>query len=144
MPKQGKSVIDQGVYTVSFTLTDKNGNLVSTQTLKIDFVTSKVDSGSKLTLTTGGTFVVGSAVAPTGVDATTTDVYAKATLTNRDGGVIRGVDGAAESLTTTLRKALATSDTLTVTSSDNGTEGQDFGTDATDDSIVANLSLIHI
>jgi trimeric autotransporter adhesin len=138
MPKSGKSVIDQGVYTVSFTLTDKNGNLVSTQTLKIDFVSNKVDSGSKLTLTTGGTFIVGSAVAPTGVDATTTDVYAKATLTNRDGGVIRGGDGAFETLTTTLRKALATSDTLTVTSSDNGTEGTDFGTDATDDSIVAN------
>jgi hypothetical protein len=138
MPKSGASVIDQGVYTVTFTLTDKNSNLVSTQTLKIDFVTNKVDSGSKLTLTTGGTFVVGSAVAPTGVDATSTDVYAKATLTNRDGGVIRGTDGAAESLTTTLRKALATSDTLTVTSSDNGTEGSDFGTDATDDSIVAN------
>jgi trimeric autotransporter adhesin len=138
MPKSGAAVIDQGVYTVTFRLTDTNGNLVSTQSLNIDFVSNKVDSGSKLALTTGGTFVVGSAVAPTGVDATSNDVFARATLTNRDGGVIRGTDGGAESLTTTLRRALATSDTLTVTSSDNGTEGQDWGTNDTDDSLVGN------
>jgi hypothetical protein len=134
MPKLGKTVIDQGVYTVSFTLTDLAGNLVSTQTLKIDFVTSKVDSGSKLTLTKGGTYTVGTALTSASASASS-DLYTYATLTNRDGGVIRGKAGAAESLTTTMRLADATSDTMVVTSSDAG--ATDFG-NTTDLNLIPN------
>jgi hypothetical protein len=134
MPKLGATVRDQGVYTVSFTLTDLAGNLVSTQTLKIDFVTSKVDSGSKLTLTKGGTYTVGTALTSASASASS-DLYTYATLTNRDGGVIRGKAGAAESLTTTLRLADATSDTGSVSSSDAGTS--DFG-NVTDLNLIPN------
>ena len=136
MPKLGKTVLDQGVYTISFTLTDLAGNLVSTQTLKIDFVTSKVDSGSLLTLTKGGTYTVGTALSSVSASASS-DVYTYATLTNRDGGVIRGKAGAAESLTTTMRLLDATSDTFTVTSADNGTSGADFG-NTTDLDLITN------
>jgi len=136
MPKAGASVIDQGVYTITFNLTDANGNLVGTQTLKIDFDTDKVDSGSKITVTQGGTFVVGGALSSTSASAST-DRYVYATLTNRDGGVIRGKAGAAETLTTTMRIAAATADTMTVTSSDNGTSGADFG-NHTDDNLIAS------
>jgi trimeric autotransporter adhesin len=127
MPRSGEAVIDQGVYTVTFTLTDKNGNLVSTQSLKIDFVSDKLDSGSKVTVETAGTFTVGTAFSPTTTTAGN-DTYVKATLTNRDGGVIRGKAGAAEALTFQLRKALATSDTLTsgVSFGDAG-NSSDFG-----------------
>jgi len=114
MPREGKisSVIDAGVYTITFQLTDANGNLTGTSTLKIDFVSSKVNSGSLLTIAKAGTFTVGTAFDPTTTGAAS-DTYVKATLTNRDGGVIRGAAGAVQSLTVQVREADATSDTLT-------------------------------
>jgi hypothetical protein len=129
MPREAKiaSVIDAGVYTITFTLTDANQNVVGTSTLKIDFVSSKSNSGALLSITKGGTFTAGVAVAPTGNDATTADVYAYATLTNRDGGPIRSADGNSGALTTSLRLADATSDTVVPTSSDGGTAGTDWG-----------------
>jgi len=142
MPKAGASVIDQGVYTITFNLTDANGNLVGTQSLKIDFVTDKVDSGSKLTVTKGGTYVVGGALSSTSASVST-DRYVYASLTNRDGGVIRGKAGAAETLTTTMRIAAATTDTMSVTSGDDGISGTDFG-NHTDDNLIANNGVFGI
>jgi len=129
MPREGKiaSVVDSGVYTITFTLTDKNGNLTGTQTLKIDFVSSKLTSGSTLSVETGGVFTVGTAFTPT-TSLAGPDTFVKATLRNRDGGVIRGKAGAAESLTFQLRESLATSDTLTSgVSFGDGGDASDFG-----------------
>ena len=69
-PKAGKDVIDFGVYTISFTLTDSAGNLLgSVQTLKLDFASTAVKSGALLSLTTVGTF-------------TTTETVGSSTLKN--------------------------------------------------------------
>jgi hypothetical protein len=83
-PAVAKKVIGYGVYTLTFTLTDSAGNLIgSVQTLKLDFVATSVNSGASLALATIGTFVNGETV------GYTTAKYARATLTNRDSGVVR-------------------------------------------------------
>jgi hypothetical protein len=135
MPREGKisSVIDAGVYTITFTLTDTNGNSIGTQTLKIDFVSDKINSGSIVTVSKAGTFTVGTAFDPT-TAGVASDTYLSATLKNRDGGVIRGAVGAVQSLTVQVRLAAATSDTLTagvLAADDGGTN--DFGNDTDED-----------
>ena len=135
MPREGKisSVIDAGVYTITFTMTDSNGNVVSTNTLKIDFVSDKVNSGSIVSVSKAGTFTVGTAFDPT-TSGSASDTYLSASLTNRDGGVIRGAAGAVQSLTVQVRLAAATSDTLTagvLAADDGGTN--DFGNDTDED-----------
>jgi hypothetical protein len=124
-PAGGSNAIDQGVYTVTFTLTDINGNVAGTQTLKIDFVSTSATSGAKLTVATTGTFVVGETL--TGNLSATKN--ARATLTNRDGGVIRQHSGATPGITSVVLDSdgdiyLNSSE---VTSADSGSAGNDFG-----------------
>jgi trimeric autotransporter adhesin len=121
----GSNAIDQGVYTVTFTLTDINGNVAGTQTLKIDFVSTSATSGAKLAVATTGTFVVGETLTAN-LSATKN---ARATLTNRDGGVIRQHTGATPPITSVVLDSagdiyLASS---AVTSADTGSAGNDFG-----------------
>jgi hypothetical protein len=137
MPREAKTVLDQGVYTVTFTLTDANGNLVSTQSLKIDFVANKLDSGSKITIAQSGQFKASTALVATNSSTAAAGTPSlSATLTNRDGGRIVGKTGAAESLTVKLRLADATSDTATGAAAADDASAGDLG-NTTDKTIVS-------
>ena len=140
MPREGRQslVMDAGVYTITFTLTDANGNLTGTSTLKIDFVSSKLNSGSLVTIAQSGQFKASTALTSTASSTAAAGTpYISATLTNRDGGVIRGAAGAVQALTTTMRLAAATSDTATSTAASDAGGASDFG-NATDKTLVGS------
>jgi trimeric autotransporter adhesin len=118
----GSNALDQGVYTVTFTLNDSNGNVAGTQTLKIDFVSTSAASGAKLALATKGTFTA----AETLTTSSTTH-YATATLTNRDGGVIRTSNGGQPDLSVALLDSTGVITAPTFTAADSGVSGTDFG-----------------
>ena len=126
LTRSGATTLDQGVYTITFTLTDKDGNVRSTQTLKVDFVSTKAKSDAKLSLTTSGTFIANAALASTNAAGA---AYATMSLTNRDGGAIRSSAGLVESPTVSIQDLAKTPvvDTMTVTSNDFGVSGLDFG-----------------
>jgi hypothetical protein len=133
--RDGADVVDQGVYTVTFTMTDKDGNVRSTQTLKIDFVSVKAKSDAKLTLATSGTFIASAALASTNA---TGAAYATLTLTNRDGGALRSANGGVESATVSIQDLAKTpvADTMTVTSNDWGVSALDFGENTTNKNLI--------
>ena len=140
MPREGRQslVYDAGVYTITFSLTDANGNLTGSTTLKIDFVSSKVNSGSLVTIAQSGQFKASTALASTASSTAAAGTpYITATLTNRDGGVIRGAAGAVQALTTTMRLADATSDTASTTAASDGGSTGDFG-NAIDETLVGS------
>ena len=88
------TVLDQGTYTLRFRLV--NGDLlVKETTAKVTFVTSAVDSGAVLTVTSTGAKYVGSAV-PTTYSATNN---IKATIADANAGQIINADGSAPALT---------------------------------------------
>jgi len=118
----GSNALDQGVYTVTFTLTDVNGNVAGTQTLKIDFVSTTASSGAKLSLATKGTFTAGETLT-----SSSTTHYATATLTNRDGGVIRTNTGGRPAVSVALLDSTGVISTPTFSASDAGSSGVDFG-----------------
>jgi len=124
LARESATVVDQGAYTITFTLLDKDGNVRSTQTLKVDFVSSKSVADAKLSIATSGTFIAAAALSPAG---TTGTAFATMTLTNRDGGAIRSTTGAVESPTVSIQDLAKTpvADTMTVASSDFGST--DFG-----------------
>jgi hypothetical protein len=137
MPREAKTVLDQGVYTVTFTLTDASGNLVSTQSLKIDFVANKLDSGSKITITQAGQFKASTALVSTkSSTAAAGTPNLSATLTNRDGGRVVGKTGLSEALTVKVRLADATSDTATAAAADDTAAAGDLG-NTTDETLVS-------
>jgi len=113
-------------------LLDKDGNVRSTQTLKVDFVSSKSVADAKLSIATSGTFIAAASLVP---GAATGAAYATMTLTNRDGGAIRSTTGAVESPTVSIQDLAKTpvADTMTVSSSDFG--ATDFG-NATDKNLI--------
>ena len=131
-PRTGSSVIDQGAYTFQFQLTDANGVVRSTKTVKIDFVSSAAKSDAVLTLTPTGTFLAGATLA--GYDSATAAAYASLTLRNREAGYVRMGNGSAPSpvvrtqLSTTAAPGYVDSPTAGFTVSDSGTAGTDFGT----------------
>jgi len=140
MPREGRQslVYDAGVYTITFSLTDANGNLTGSTTLKIDFVSSKLNSGSLVTIAQSGQFKASTALASTASSTAAAGTpYITATLTNRDGGVIRGAAGAVQALTTTMRLAAATSDTATATAASDGGSTGDYG-NSTDETLVGS------
>ncbi len=130
-PKAFANVIDNGVYTISFTLTDSLGNqLGSVQTLKLDFVSTSVRSGALLTLSTAGTFTTTETV------GSTTAKNATLTIKNRDNGVIRSGLGAPVAPTMNLLDSLGRVVTATgtggrVVAKDDGVDGA-AGTHNTD------------
>jgi len=132
-PRTNSTVVDQGAYTVSFQLTDTNGVVRSTKTVKIDFVSTAAKSDAVIALATSGTFLTAAALAT--YDSTSAN-YATLTLTNRDGGAVRlGTAGAAAPAPTILAQVSTTAapvyaDTVTVTAGDDGVSGTDFGTEA--------------
>jgi len=132
-PRSGATVLDQGAYTFSFQLVDANGVVRGTKTVKIDFVSAASKSDAVLEWTTAGTFRTATALATT--DATGYAAYAKLALTNRDGGLVRLNDGQAPVPTVSIQDLALTpvADTLTgtVSVSDTGTAGLDFGSEST-------------
>jgi len=129
-PRTGAVVGDQGAYTFQFQLTDANGIVRGTKTVKIDWVTSASKSDAVLTLNSTGTFLKSAALAPYDTAAAT---YATLSLKNRDGGLVRNADGSAPAPSTTIqwtRTGFPASDTVTLSPADNGTYGSDFGRDS--------------
>ncbi len=146
-PAFGKDVVDQGVYTITFTHTDANQNLVDTETLKLDFVSTSIKSGAVLTLSTAGTFVKGETLGYTSTK------YAKLVVANRDGGKIRTKTGTAVAPTMSLLDSdgIAAANVAptngaanVITAVDDGTAGgsglygKDFGTYTTAAGFSAN------
>jgi hypothetical protein len=135
LARSGATVVDQGVYTLTFTLTDANGNVRGTQTVKIDFVSAKSKSDAKLSIATSGTFIANAALVTTNA---TGAAYATVTLTNRDGGAIRSSNGGVESPTVTIQDLALTpvADTMTVVVNDWGVSGADFGENTTNKNLI--------
>jgi len=66
VPEQGKSVIDQGEYTIRLRLTSGNDSLlVQDSTVKVRFVSSAIGAGLTLTAADAGTFAIGEAALST-------------------------------------------------------------------------------
>jgi len=134
IPRTSATVIDQGAYTFQFQLTDANGIVRGTKTVKIDFVTAAATSDAVITLTQAGSFMKGASILPydtqTGASA---GASLKVTLKNRDGGLIRSATGTVVKPTVVIQTsatgATAMTDSTTVTVDDNGTYGQDWGSD---------------
>jgi hypothetical protein len=128
IPRAGADVFDRGAYTVRFQLTDINGAVVGSSTVKIDFVTSAAVSDATLTLTTNGTFIKNAALATTDTAGSTN---ASVALKNRDGGLVRTNIGQAPTLTSRMQVSTTATpvytDTGTLTASDSGVFGIDYG-----------------
>jgi len=108
----GVTVLDQGTYTLRFRLV-KGSLLVKETTAKVTFVTSAVDSGAVVTVSSAGSFYVGTAV--TAYSATN---YIKATLADANGGQVINADGTAPDLTLDSVGSTGTATTAALT---NGT-----------------------
>jgi hypothetical protein len=131
-PRLNSDVMDKGAYTFSFVLTDKDGVVRSTATVKIDFVSSAAVSGAIVGVSTNGTFLANTAL--TTYD-TSTNAYVKATLTNRDGGLIRTNTGGRVAPTVVQQSATTLAPTYVdssaaVTLADDGAYGADFGSNS--------------
>jgi hypothetical protein len=131
-PRLNSDVMDKGAYTFSFVLTDAAGVVRSTATVKIDFVSSAAVSGAIVGVTTNGTFLANTAL--TTYD-TSTNTYVKATLTNRDGGLVRSNLGASVAPSVVMQSATTLAPTYVdssaaVTLEDAGTYGADFGSNS--------------
>jgi len=133
VPRVGATTLDQGAYTIQFQLTNAAGVVIGTKTVKIDFVSTAAKSDAVLTATPTGNMLASATLASYDTD-TTSAGYVSLTLRNRDGGLIRLGDG-----TTPIPSAKiqwigvagnAYSDTATLTVSDTGTYGTDFGTNS--------------
>jgi hypothetical protein len=132
--RNGANVVDKGAYTFQFQLTDANGIVRATKTVKIDFVSAASKSDAALTIAQSGNFVANTAIKPydtqTGASA---GAYVKLTLKNRDGGLVRTSAGAAPAPTMTIQWSRTSSpayvDTITASLVDDGAYGTDFGTD---------------
>jgi len=127
-PRPGATVVDMGAYTVQFQLTNSNGDVVSTKTVKIDFVSAASKSDAVLSIAQSGTFL---RLAALGTTDTAGNTFAKLTLTNRDGGNVRTNAGASPSVTAKIQESTAAipswTDTGTLFASDTGTAGYDAG-----------------
>jgi hypothetical protein len=133
-PRTGAAVVDQGAYTIQFQLTDANQVVRGTKTVKIDFVSSAAKSDAVITLTQAGSFMKGGTILPYDTQtAANAGASLKVTLKNRDGGLIRthtgGVSKPTVVIQTSATGATAMTDSTTVTVDDNGTYGQDWGSD---------------
>jgi len=113
----GATVLDKGVYTVQIDLTDSVGNTIQRTTIKVDFVTAAADSGAKLTATAAGQWFVGNT--PSVANQTATK-YISASITNRDGGIIRNSDGTSPSLSSQVADASTVPVVQAMSSSDDG------------------------
>ena len=116
-PGGGKTVLDQGVYTVQIDLTDSVGNTIQRSTIKVDFVTAPADSGAKLTAGAAGQWFVGNT--PSIANQTATK-YISASITNRDGGIIRAADGSSPALSAQVADASTVPVVQSMSSSDDG------------------------
>jgi len=132
-PRRGATVTGQGAYTFSFQLTDSAGVVRATKTVTIDFVASAATSGAVIAVATSGTFLRGAALATTD---STSATYIKATLTNRDGGLVRNFDGTTPAISVKMQESTTsvpvytdtnTGGTTRLNASDTGTYGIDFG-----------------
>jgi len=131
LPRAGALVGNQGAYTISFNLVTSAGVILSTKTVKIDFVTTSAKADAVLTLATSGTFLAAAALTTQDTAAAT---YATLTIKSRDNGLVRqgGGQNVVPSATIQwIRTGAVTSDTVTLVANDTGTYGSDFGRNST-------------
>jgi hypothetical protein len=111
------AVIDQGVYTIQFDLTNAATATIQRSTAKVDWVTAAANSGAVVTAASAGQWFLGET--PTIANQTSTK-YMSATLRNRDGGAIRTSAGQSPALSASLTDASTSPVTITMSSSDRG------------------------
>jgi hypothetical protein len=111
------TVIDQGVYTIQFDLTNAATATIQRTTAKIDWVTLAANSGAVLTAASAGQWFLGET--PTIANQTSTK-YLSATLRNRDGGALRTSSGQSPALSASLKDASTSPVTVVMSSSDRG------------------------
>jgi trimeric autotransporter adhesin len=119
-PGGGKTVLDQGVYTVQIDLTDSVGNTIQRSTIKVDFVTDPADSGAKLTAASTGSWFIGNT--PSIANQTTTKSLTAA-ITNRDGGIVRLANGTSPGLSAQVADASTVPVVQALTAADTGYNG---------------------
>jgi len=116
---------DQGTYTIRLTLTDTAGFTTDTEDIKVNFVTTRGSTGAKITVTKVGDLVKSTALGATALN------YARATLTNADGGRLYEMSSTAFLYAVpTLAAAVVDQDGALLTSTglligDTGTTGYD-------------------
>jgi hypothetical protein len=106
--------LDKGSYTVRMDLLS-SGNVIQRSTVKVTFVTSKVDAAAVLTATATGPQKTGAAL----YNTLTQNI--SATLKDANGGLVREGNNAAPALTANLKDADTTIHTDTVVMTDDGT-----------------------
>jgi len=99
------NVVDNGVHTIQFDLTNGAGATIQRSTAKVDFVALDASSGSQLQATSTGQWFVGDTFTYASQSSTRRILT---TLTNRDGGAVRTGTGAAPSLSVQLTDASTT------------------------------------
>jgi hypothetical protein len=108
----GKAV-DKGEYTIRMDLL-KSGNVISRQTVKVRFVTNKVDAAAKLAVTAAGVQTGGAAVVQSVDNALTV------ALTDANGGLVREGNNAQPSVTAAIADPTTTTTTAALTLLDTG------------------------
>jgi len=131
-PRTNAVVMDQGAYTFTFQLADANSVVRATKSVTIDFVSTAAKSDAVVALATSGTFLAATAVAS--YDSTSA-TWAKATLTNRSGGLVRTNTGGQPDVPVKLQSATTAAPTYVdssavITVTDDGTYGTDHGTNS--------------
>jgi hypothetical protein len=131
-PRTNAVVMDQGAYTFTFQLADANSVVRATKSVTIDFVSTAAKADAVVALATSGTFLAATAVATYDSTAAT---WAKLTLTNRSGGLVRTNTGGQPDVPVKLQSATTAAPTYVdssavITVTDDGTYGTDHGTNS--------------
>jgi len=100
------TIVNLGVYTLQFDLTNAAGATIQRSTAKFDVVSAAASSGAVLAAASTGQWFVGET--PSAANQVVTDKQITATLTNRDGGAVRTGTGGAP----TLSAQVASADTV--------------------------------
>jgi trimeric autotransporter adhesin len=133
-PRTNAVVVDQGAYTFQFQLTDANGVVRGTKTVKIDFVSTAAKSDATVAVATSGNYLAAAALATSDSTGAT---YATLTLRNREGGLVRTNSGGAPVPSVRMQVSTTavpvytdtnTAGTTRLNVSDTGTLASDFGT----------------
>jgi len=114
------TVVNLGVYTLQFDLTNAAGATIQRSTAKFDVVSAAASSGAILSAASTGQWFVGDT--PSAANQVVTDKQITATLTNRDGGAVRTGTGAAPTLSAQVADASTVINYQTLTIQDTAAE----------------------
>jgi trimeric autotransporter adhesin len=114
------TVMNLGVYTLQFDLTNAANATIQRTTAKFDVVSAAASSGAVLAAASTGSWYVGET--PTLANQVVTDKQITATLTNRDGGAVRTGTGGAPTLSAQVADASTTINYQTLDINDTAAE----------------------